>query len=259
MDTAVVLAKRIIPVVLCRGEEVVKGQKFDAWRSIGYVRQATRLYNARAVDELIILDISATREEREPNFSLIRDLAGDIFSPLTIGGGIRSVEHFRLALENGADKVSICTAAIDTPELIDHAAKRFGSQAVTVSIDYTSCDERGLYQMVMCRSGTRSAWMDPEVWAKECEDRGAGEILLNSVERDGTMEGYDLDCIRRVSAALSIPVVACGGAGSYENLFLALEDGAHGVAASALWAFTDATPAGAAEYLHERGVPVRRP
>lgn len=250
------LAKRIIPVVLYRGEETVKGRAFDSWRSIGYVRQATRVYNARAVDELILLDIAATKERREPNFALIRDLAGDIFSPLTVGGGMRTVEHFRLALENGADKISINTAAIENPSLVDDASRRFGSQAVVVSIDCLPHEGGHIYTK---QCGTYAQYQCPSEWAKECEERGAGEILLNSVERDGTLEGYDLGLIQKVAAAVSIPVVACGGAGGYNDLLLALNHGAHGVAAGAMWAFTDATPAGAAEYLRDHGVVVRMP
>lgn len=215
-----------------------------------------RLYNSRQVDELVVLDVAATNEGREPNFELIRDLAGDIYSPLAVGGGIRTIEHFRLALENGADKVVVNTAASENPGLIIEASRKFGAQSVVVSID---CEMNGaLGKRVSTNSGKRLTQRDPVSWALKLQDYGAGEILLNSVDKDGTMTGYDLDLIRQVSAAVSIPVVACGGAGELSDFRLALEAGAHGVAASAIYCFTDTTPIDVSEYLHGAGYPVRR-
>lgn len=209
-----------------------------------------RLYNTREVDELVLLDIGATKDGG-PDFDLIESFASDIFSPLTVGGGVSSQDHFRRLFEIGADKVSINTAAVENPELIDEAAKRFGSQSVVVSIDV-------LQGEVYTHSGTVNTHLDPVAWGKEVVDRGAGEILLNSIGRDGMMSGYDLDLIRRVSDALPVPVVACGGAGKLADFTLALCDNAHGVAASAIFAFEDITPADVAEYLHQQGYPVRR-
>ncbi len=245
------LARRIIPVILARGQQAVKGKGFDSWRSVGQLRQAIRVYEMRQVDEVILLDIAATPEGRGPNIEFVREFAGEFFCPVTVGGGVRTVEHFRALLAAGADKVAINTAAIETPDLIDAAANKFGAQAVTVSIDVS-------WGQVVTNCGKTPTGLHPVVWAKEVATRGAGEILLNSVERDGTMQGYDLDLIRDVAKMVSIPVVACGGAGSYEDLRLALEAGAHAVAAGAMWTFTDATPAGAADYLAQHGIPVRR-
>jgi cyclase len=245
------LARRIIPVVLARGQQAVKGKGFDSWRSVGQLRQAIRVYEMRAVDEVILLDIGATPEGRGPNIEFVREFAGEWFSPVCVGGGVTTIDHFRQLLANGADKVAINTAAVETPELITEAAEKFGRQAVVVSIDVKG-------GQVFARAGKNPTGREAVDWARICDQRGAGEILLNCIERDGTMQGYDLDLIRAVSSAVSIPVIACGGAGSYEDLRLALEAGAHAVAASALWLFSDATPAGAAEYLSTHGIPVRK-
>ena len=246
------LKTRIIPIVLYRGAEAFKGKQFKSWRSTGSVVSAVKVHAHREVDELCILDIGATPNYREPDFQLIADLAGNCFCPLTVGGGIRTLEHFRLALANGADKVAVNTAALEDQDLIRAAAEKFGKQAVVVSIDVAQG------KFVAVNAGQRAyIRRDPVMFAREVENLGAGEILLNSVERDGMMCGYDLDMIARVAAAVSIPVIACGGAGSYEDFHEALKHGAHAVAAGALFDFTDATPSGAALFLAERGVPVR--
>lgn len=244
------ICRRIIPVVLHRKHEVVKGKKFDSWRSVGHVRQAVRIYQAREVDELVLLDVMATREGREPDWELVRDLAEECFFPMAIGGGIRSVEHFVKALRHGADKVVINTAALECPELITDAAKKVGGQSVVVSID-------ARHGRVFSHSGTKDQRRDAVSWAKEVEDCGAGEIIINSIERDGMLEGYDLDLIRGVSAAVSIPVVACGGAGEPEHFLQAFRAGAHAVAAGAIWQFCDETPKGVARYLRDNGINAR--
>jgi cyclase len=246
-----VLARRVIPVVLYRGHTVVKGKQFDNSRSIGHVRQAMKVYQARDVDELMLLDIGATPDGREPDFELMRDLLGEAFFPVTVGGGIRTLEHFRLALLNGADKVCINSSALETPTLIREASQKFGAQAVTVSIDVR-------HGRVWGRCGQAESGLDPVAWAEACEQLGAGEIVLNSIACDGMLQGYDIDLIHHVSDAVKIPVVAAGGAHKYEAFVDAFHAGAHAVAAGALFAFTDATPAAAAEYLHSQGIPVRR-
>lgn len=245
------LARRVIPIVLARGHEAVKGERFDSWRSVGQVRQAIRLYEMRGVDELILLNIAATPKGQEPDFAFVREFAGEMFMPICVGGGVRTLEHIRQLLANGADKVAINTAAIETPDLISAAANKFGAQAVVVSIDV----KNGMVHTHCGKGATNRNALD---WARHVESLGAGEVLLNSVERDGTLAGYDLELIAAVAHAVRIPVVACGGAGTYEHLKQALDAGAHAVAASALWSFTDSTPAGAAEYLHNHGIPVRR-
>ena len=244
------LASRIIPVLLCKGGNLVKGRKFGDARVAGHIRQAVRIYQARNVDELVVLDISATREGRQPDFEMMRDMAEEMFMPCAFGGGIRTVEHFVKALRHGADKVVINTIALERPELITEAAKKVGGQSVVVSID-----ARG--RRVWSHSGTKDQGRDAVAWAKEVQDRGAGEVILNSIERDGTLEGYDLDLIQEVSEAVSIPVVACGGAGDPNDFVQAFRAGAHAVAAGAIFQFTDTTPRQSARYLMDNGIRTR--
>lgn len=236
-----------MPVVLMRGHEVVRGDRYGDYRSRGALRQAVRVYERRSVDELVLLDVSGNA----PNVEHVKEFASELFCPITAGGGVRTLEHFRALLQHGADKVTINTAAVETSELISEAAEKFGRQAVVVSIDV-----KDGYVQTHC--GTRRTDLRPVEWARECERLGAGEIIVTSVDRDGTLAGYDTALVRSVSEAVSVPVVACGGAGTYEHLKEGLDAGAHAVAAGALWTFTEATPAGAAEYLHNAGVRVRR-
>lgn len=241
------LARRIIPVVLYRGHQAVKGVAFNSWRSVGNVRQAVRVYQARQVDELILLDISGN----SPDVCLVSNLCSEMFMPVTVGGGVKTIDQFRQLIANGADKVAINTAAVVKPDLITEAAQKFGRQAVVVSIDARN-------GTAWTRSGTHDTGISPVDLARQCERLGAGEILVNAIDRDGTLSGYDIDLVGSVAGAVSIPVVACGGAGSYGDMKAAFAAGAHAVAASAMFCFTDATPAGAAEYLHRSGVSVRR-
>lgn len=213
-----------------------------------------RLLERRDIDELILLDIAATPEGRGPRFDEIEQLCEQLFCPVTVGGGIRNVNDIRRLLQCGADKVSINTAA--TPEFINEAAQKFGSQAIVISIDVTRShdvrNDKGRNDTIgMCWTGT------PADWAMESETCGAGEILLTSVAHEGMMDGYDLDLIREVSDAVSIPVIANGGCGSYEHMRQAIEAGAHAVAVGAAFQFKEMTPKGAARYLREHGVAVR--
>jgi cyclase len=209
-----------------------------------------RLLERREVDEIIILDISATPNNRSPRFDEVKSLCENLFMPVTVGGGVKNVNDIRRLLESGADKVAINTMALQRPELIDEASRKFGAQAIVISIDSLSG---------MCRShGSRNGTVLGAVEAaREFEARGAGEILLTDVERDGTMEGYNLDLIRSVSESVSIPVIACGGCSSYEDMERAFKAGAHAVAVGALFQFTDSTPREASRFLTERGIPCR--
>jgi cyclase len=251
MGSRRLLASRVIPVVLYRGYEAVKGSGFNSWRSVGQVRQAARVYERRNVDEILFLDVAATPNNREPDFALIKDMVGEVFAPVTVGGGIRFLPHACQLIANGADKVALGTAAVEDPCLIGAIAAKFGRQAVVVSIDVKD-------GQVVTHCGKRPIELDPVRWARECEAKGAGELLVNAVDRDGTLTGYDLELVRSISEAVNIPVIACGGAGTYEHMKQALDVGAHAVAASAIWAFTDSTPAGAADYLARHGIPTRR-
>lgn len=249
------LKVRVMPTLLHKDVGLVKGVGFDSWRRVGGAMQAIKVYNMREVDELVFLDITATRDARQPDFDLIDDLADECFMPLAVGGGIRTVDDVRRLLMVGADKVVVNTAAMDRLDIVGEIADRFGRQCIVVSIDARrEADGR---RQVYVESGTRATGHEPVAVASAVEAAGAGEILITSIERDGAMEGYDLDLIRAVSAAVSIPVIASGGAGSYEHLAQALEAGASAVAAASIFHFTERTPREAKAHLRERGFRVR--
>lgn len=244
------LKVRVIPCLLADGSALVKGRGFDSWRRVGHVMQAARVHEARQVDELIILDIAATREGRGPNLELAAALTKDCFMPVAIGGGISTVEQIRDLLRAGADKVVIGTAALENPRIVVEASDKFGAQCITVAVDVK-------HRTVWGRCGTVDTGRYPAEFARHMTEAGAGEIILNRIERDGTMEGYDLDLIRRVSGAVRIPVVAAGGCSGYPDMAEAISAGAHAVSAGALFQFTDATPKSAARYLAEHGFAAR--
>ncbi len=249
------LKVRVIPTLLYRDVGLVKGVQFDSRRAVGGVMQAVKVYNLRDVDELVFLDVTATIQSREPDYDLVDEIADECFMPLTVGGGVRTLEHVRRLLRVGADKVALCTAAVETPDLVREASARFGAQCVVVAID-TRTDETGTWAWT--RSGTQATGLDPVALARQMEELGAGEILLTSIDRDGTMSGYDLDTVRRVADAVGIPVIASGGAGSYADLAAAvLEADAAAVAAASVFHFTEQTPLEAKAYLRAHGVPVR--
>jgi len=250
------LKVRVIPTLLWKDFGLVKGVGFDSWRQIGSVLPAVKVYNTRDVDELILVDITANKDSRDPDYASIRDFADECFVPFTVGGGITQITQIEKLLTVGADKISINTAAYSNPRLIEDAAHHFGSQCVVASIDVRRMSD-GRYQC-FSHSGTKATGRDPIEWAKELESRGAGEILLTSIERDGTMQGYDLKLIDQVAKSVNLPVIASGGAGIYEHLRLAVQEcGASAVAAASMFHFTQQTPAEAKRYLASAGVPVR--
>ena len=250
------LKVRIIPTLLWKDLGLVKGIGFDSWRRVGTILPAVKVYNMREVDELIVLDITATREAREPDYEAVAEFSGDCFVPLTVGGGIRKMEHITKLLRSGADKVAINSAAYDDPELITKAANHFGSQCVVASIDARMADDKNHYCFSRC--GTDATGKEVVAWARELEARGAGEILITSVEQDGTMGGYDLDLLRKVSEAVTIPVIASGGAGSYQNMLDAISLGkSSAVAAASMFHFTEQTPLAAKQFLQDNGILVR--
>ena len=234
------LAVRIIPTLLARGSKLVKGQRFSADRVVGHVQQAARIHQARGVDELCILDVAATPEGRGPDFDAVRRLTDGCFMPLTVGGGVRSVEDVKGLLDAGADKVAVNQSRIDY-SLLMSCRRRFGSQAIVAAVDIGPNDN-DISRIV------RPHW---------AEYHGAGEILLTSVDREGTMQGYDLDMIRAVSQAVDIPVIAHGGCSGPADMLAAIQAGASAVAVGALFQFTEHTPRSCAEWLHARGVEVR--
>lgn len=250
------LKVRVIPTLLCRDFGLVKGVRFNSWRRVGSVMQAVKVYNMREVDELVVLDITAAREGRAPDFDTVDDLADECFMPLTVGGGVRTVEDVRHLLQVGADKVAINTAAVESPELLRAVSRRFGAQCVVVSIDAYRHDDGG-YE-VYTHAGTKATGQDPVSFAREAEQLGAGEILLTSIDRDGTMTGYDVPLTRQVSDAVSIPIIASGGAGRYAHMAEVLrESKAAAVAAASIFHFTQQTPIEAKRYLREQGFAVR--
>jgi len=247
---------RVMPTLLFKNFGLVKSVQFDSWRRIGSVMQAVKVYNLREVDELVFLNISATPDGHPPDFETVDEIADECFMPLTVGGGVQSVADIRRLLQVGADKVAINTATVQNPELIQAAAQQFGSQCVVISIDVKH-HSNGTYE-VFTHAGTQATGKDPVMWAKEVESLGAGEILLTSIDRDGMMTGYDIDLTRKVSQAVSIPVIASGGAGNYEDMALVLQEGsASAVAAASIFHYTQQTPLEAKHYLKDRGLNVR--
>ncbi len=250
------LKVRVIPTLLWKNHGLVKGVSFDSWRRVGTILPAIKVYNLREVDEIVVLDITATEEARQPDYESVKEFAGECFVPLAIGGGITRVEHIRGLLRAGADKVVINSAAYANPGLIREAARSFGSQCIVASIDARRNPD-GAYQ---CYShcGTRPTGLSPETWARQLEQLGAGEVLLTSVERDGTMRGYDLALIGQIAAGVGIPVIASGGAGTYDHMLEALTKGrASAVAAASIFHFTEQTPLEAKRYLAQHGIAVR--
>ncbi|MBU0910037.1 MAG: imidazole glycerol phosphate synthase cyclase subunit [Proteobacteria bacterium] len=250
------LKVRIIPTLLYKNFGLVKGISFDSWRRVGSALQTIMVYSMREVDELIFLDITATGEQRDPDFEVVDDLADDCFMPLTVGGGIQTIDHVRQLLMMGADKVAINTGAVRNPQLIKDIANRFGSQCAVVSIDYKT-HANGVHE-IFTHSGTRATGLSPVTFAQQAEEMGAGEILLTSIDRDGTMQGYEPDCLRQVSKSVSIPVIASGGAGNAEDMYLAIDRGkASAVAAASIFHFTEQTPLEMKHYLRGKNIPVR--
>lgn len=250
------LKVRVIPTLLYKDFGLVKGRSFDSLRAVGSPVQAIRVYEMRGVDEIVFLDVSATLNGRPPDVALIDDLADECFMPLTVGGGVSTVDHVGQLLEVGADKVCIGTAAVEDPGLVENAASRFGSQCIVVSVDVRRVDGRAV---VTNRCGTSVVPRPLDRVVAKVLDAGAGELLVQSVDRDGTMTGYDLDVLAEVAAMSGIPVIASGGAGTYDDLVAAMGvDGVDAVAAASMFHFTEQTPVGAKEALRRAGFPVRR-
>ena len=230
------LKARVIPCLLLKNKGLVKTVQFKEPRYVGDPINAVWIFNQKEVDELIFLDIMATKEKKKPSIELISKISDECFMPLTVGGGIRSVEDIKELLNAGAEKVSINTYAVENPSFIKEASNVFGSQSIVVAIDVKR-HKKGLYE-VFTRRGSKPAGIDPVSLAVQMEAMGAGEILLNSIDRDGTWEGYDVELIRAVSDAVNIPVIACGGAGNLEDFAAAINGGhASAVAADSFFVF----------------------
>jgi len=252
------LKVRVIPTLLWKQFGLVKGIGFDSWRRVGPVLPAIKVYNQREVDELILLDIVKHESDDDLDFESINEFSHDCFVPLTVGGGITRIEQVQKLLRVGADKVCVNTAAYTCPELISEIAKRHGSQCVVASFDVRQDSHAARWQC-FSHGGKQPTGREVCAWAREIEDRGAGEILITSIDRDGTYQGYDLALIAAVVHAVKIPVVASGGAGNYQHMVDAVKlAGASAVAAASMFHFTEQTPAGAKAAMQDAGILVRR-
>lgn len=252
------LAKRIIPCLDVKDGRVVKGVNFLNLRDAGDPVEQAQIYDAARADELVFLDITATHEKRDTVRNMVRAVADSVFIPFTVGGGIRSVEDVRAILLAGADKISVNSAAVRRPELITEGATRFGSQCIVVAIDSKQTGKTPSGWEVYVTGGRTPTGIDTLEWAKEAEDRGAGEILLTSMDADGTQAGYDIPVTRAVADRVRIPVIASGGAGTLEHFGHVLGDGgAHAALAASLFHYGQLTVAEIKGYLAERGIPVR--
>jgi cyclase len=251
------LCKRLIPCLDVKDGRVVKGVRFVELRDAGDPVAAALAYDAQGADELVFLDITASHEGRATMLDVVRRTAEGIYMPLTVGGGVRSLEDIRTLLRAGADKVSLNTAALERPALVTEAARAFGSQCIVVAIDAKAAGEAGGWQ-VYTHGGRRNTGRDAIEWARQVEALGAGEILLTSMDRDGTGAGYDLALTRSVADAVSVPVIASGGVGRLEHLREGVVEGrADAALVASLFHFGQHTVPEAKRYLHEHGVPVR--
>lgn len=250
------LTRRIIPCLDVDRGRVVKGIKFAGLRDAGDPRELANAYAREGADELIFLDISATNERRGIIADLAARVAEGLFIPFTVGGGLRDIDSMREILRAGADKVVLNTAAVEDPTLLREAADRFGSQAVVVAIDAA---REGKGWRVFVRAGGEATGLDPVAWAVEAVRRGAGEILLTSIDRDGTRSGFDLELLRRVGSAVPVPLIASGGAGALRDLHAALDvGGADAVLAASIFHFGEISIAQVKGFLASRGIPVRQ-
>lgn len=227
---------RIIPLLLLKGKGLVKTVKFRDPTYVGDPINAVRIFNQKKADELIFLDIVATKEKRSPSLELITKVADECFMPFSIGGGITKIEQIKKLLSIGAEKVSINTAAVENPSFIKDASTIFGSQSIVVSMDVKK-NEKGAYELYI-EGGRKKTNIDPFEFALEMQKRGAGELLINSIDRDGTMEGYDLPLVKKISDSLDIPVIAAGGAGNIKDMLdvITLSD-ASAAAAGSIFVF----------------------
>ncbi|PIT82072.1 imidazole glycerol phosphate synthase subunit HisF [Limnohabitans sp. 15K] len=251
------LKVRVIPTLLWKQFGLVKGVAFDSWRRVGPVLPAVKVYNQREVDELALLDIVAHLSSDDPDFESIAEFGQDCFVPLTVGGGVAHIDQVQLLLRAGADKVAVNTAAYAKPHFINEIANRHGAQCVVASVDVRFQDGAWL---CFSHAGLQATGREVVAWVRELADRGAGEILITSIDRDGTMQGYDLQLIEAIVNAVKIPVIASGGAGNYQHMVEAVtQAGASAVAAASIFHFTEQTPAGAKAALAAAGVQVRQP
>ena len=261
------LSKRIIPCLDVKDGRVVKGVNFIDLKDAGDPVETARAYSREGADEIVYLDITASVEKRSAILEIVVKTAEQVFIPLTVGGGIRNIEDIRLLLKSGADKVSLNTAAVENPGLVEKASEEFGTQCIVVAIDAKLVDSRESainhkpstkQWEVYTYGGRKPVGLDAVEWAKKTESLGAGEILLTSMDRDGTKDGYDLELTRTVSEAVNIPVIASGGAGNLEHLYDAFTEGkADAALAASIFHYGEYSIQEAKRYLKNKGIPVR--
>ncbi|OUR72327.1 imidazole glycerol phosphate synthase subunit HisF [Arcobacter sp. 31_11_sub10_T18] len=248
-------AKRIIPCLDVKDGRVVKGVNFVGLKDAGDPVEVAKRYNNEGADEITFLDITASHENRDTIVDIVKDVAKEVFIPLTVGGGIRKLDDIYKLLNVGCDKVSINSSAIATPNLINNGAKRFGSQCIVVAIDVKKVED-GSYH-VFVKGGREDTGLDALEWAKEVYDRGAGEILLTSMDADGTKAGFELNITKQVSSLVDIPVIASGGAGTMEHMKEAFDHGAQAALAASIFHFREIDIMDLKHYLNDNGIPVR--
>ena len=254
-DTEYTLAKRIIPCLDVKDGRTVKGVNFEGLRDAGDPVELARRYAEEGADELVFLDITATKEKRKTLVSLVRSIAKELSIPFTVGGGIGSTDQIEELLHAGADKISMNSAIVRNPSLVNHAADRFGSQCIVAAID---AKQSNSHWEVFTKGGSENTGLDAVEWAEEAERRGAGEILLTSMDRDGTKEGFDIELLQKVNDTVSIPVIASGGAGTIEHCIEAILAGrSDAILAASIFHFNEIEISKLKEELHKSNIPVR--
>lgn len=248
------LKKRVIPVLLLKNGRMVKGKQFNSYRDTGDPISQAKIYNAHNTDELIFLDINATIQNTKTLVEIIKNVSKECFMPLAVGGGISSVDEASSLINAGADKVIINSATINNINLVTELSKKFGKQAVVVSIDLKK--EKDKY-VIYTNSGTKREQKEFLVHLKDMINSGAGEIFINSIDNDGIMEGYDLELLKLTLLNCNIPVIICGGAGDFEDLYVGLQSGAHAVACASLFHFGDNNPTRARSYLLNKHISMK--
>lgn len=250
------LKNRVITTMLFNGTTLVKGTNFNNSRRAGSPISTIKIYNSRDVDEILFFDIEKNNSTEQFNIDFIKELTDECSVPITIGGGIKKIKNIDDLLFAGADKISINTELYNNPNLLDEAAKKFGSQTIVVGIDYKEISKN----VFKCTSfsGRKILNKDPAQWIKECENRGAGEFVVTSIDRDGLMKGYDNNMIKKLSSLTSVPIIASGGAGTYDHFFDVFKSGASAAAAASIYHFTENTPAEAKKFLNKKKISVRK-
>ncbi len=244
---------RVIPTILTDGLTVVKGQKFNNWRTVGSAEATARVYAARDVDELILLDVTARARSSMIDLNLVRHFTNVLNVPFSVGGGISSIDDAKACLRNGAERIILGSAAVTNPQLISEIADVFGNQAIIVAIDF----EKKNSNQIRINSGSVRSKIDSMEFISSLEELGAGEVMLQSIEEDGTFEGLDIGRIRQVRALTNLPIISSGGAGSLADFLLAAESGASAIAGGGIFQFTETTPKQVRDYLQKQGIKVR--